>query len=374
MRSAFAVLALVATTTATVESTAQAQRAWQPEIGIQGGYSHVKPAGTGEDDAETLIMLPGGSTLTPLLSYGSLYAIIPWNNKLAVEPTLGFSQFNVFGGGGTAMRIGLRLNYALSDGLYAGGGGVLNYIESGGDNGTQLGLQLGVGYRRQLSPGLNGRIEAQWVTVNEAENVTDAFNAYSVLLGVSSRIGARPAARGRPGAARSTSLWTSALGVVGGYSRVHVVGGGGDFTALTAPGFGSSIAPTLDAFAPGPPVLFAILPIGRNIALEPGLDVTSVDGPVEGSIFAAAVGLRLNYAVTGGWYGAVGGQLTHVDAEDGVSTSVLGGSLAWGYRFTLTRNLGGRVELNYLSNPRNDDLGTATNTFSVLLGVLMPVR
>jgi len=360
------VLALVAG----VATTAQAQNSWQAELGIQGGYSKVKPAGTGIDDAQSFFMLPGAATIVPILTYGSVYAIIPWKGKIAVEPTLGFAQFSL-GTGATAGRLGLRLNYAITPKIYGGAGGVLNYIEQSGTNGTQFGLQLGLGYRLKFSPGLNGRIEAQWVSTANSDNVTGPFNAYSVLVGVSSRLRGSRAAPARRAAA--DKLWTRAIGVNAGYSRVHIVGGGGDATFLSAPGIGGSLA-ALATPIPGPTTLFAILPIGRKTALEPGLDITSIDQG-GGSNLGVAAGLRLNYAVSGGWYGAVGGQLAHVNPSGaGPSASVFGGVLAWGYRFHLSGAFGGRVEMNYLTFPKNDDLGVATNTFSILFGATMPLK
>lgn len=365
MRTTFAMLALVAGVTTSV----QAQRAWQPEIGIQAGYTKSKPSGTGADDAASFIMLPGVSTVAPLLTYGSLYAIIPWSNKVAVEPTFGFSQFAVTGGA-TATRIGARINYAITPRAYGAAGGVFNYIETGGTNGTQLGVQLGLGYRLRLTPRLNGRIEAQWVSTKNSDNIGPS-NAYSVLVGVSSPLSGRAAAPARGARAASNSVWSRAVGVTGGYTRVHLVGGT-DAVFLSAPGVGGSLG-SLGIYAPGPPVLFAIFPIGRKIALEPGLDLASIDQGT-GSAMGVALGLRLNYAVTHGWYGAFGGQLAHLNPITGPSASVFGGTLAWGNRFNLTSNLGGRVELNYLTFPANTDLGAAANTFSVLFGLTMPLR
>lgn len=368
MRTTFALLAVLAGVTTSVN----AQQRWQPEIGFQAGYSHVKPAGTGVDDKNTFIMLPGVSTIVPILTYGSLYAIIPWSNKVAVEPTLGFSQFTVFGSA-TAVRVGARINYAITPKFYGAAGGVVNYL-SQGTSGTQLGAQIGLGYRVKLTQSLNGRIEAQWVTTKNSDEVTGPFNAYSVLLGVSTPLSSRAAApaRGSRGAATSNSLWTRAIGVSGGYSQVHLIGTA-DAVFLTAPGIGGSLG-SLNTYAPGPPVLFAIFPVGRKIAIEPGLDIASVDQG-GGSALGATVSARLNYAFTRGWYGAFGGQVAAFNPSGGGSSaSVFGAGVAWGNRFRLTSNLGGRVELNYLMFPNNSDVGTAANTFSVLFGLMMPLK
>ncbi|HEY6091127.1 MAG TPA: hypothetical protein VIV83_03985 [Gemmatimonadales bacterium] len=370
MRRTFALLALAAGVTTVLP----AQGAWHPEIGIQAGYTKTKPAGTGADDAESFIMLPGGSTIAPLLTYGSLYAIIPWSNKIAVEPTFGFSQFEVGTNGATATRIGARIDYAITPKFYGAAGGVVNYIEQTGTHGTQLGLEVGLGYRLRITQGLNGRIEAQWVSTKNSDNVTGPFNAYSALIGVSTPLSAGGASRSSARSARATSsnsVWTRSVGFNAGYSRVHAVGGG-DLVFLTAPGVGGSLA-ALGAYAPGPPILFAIFPIGRKIALEPGLDLTRIDQGGS-SILSVSLGARLNYAFVHGWYGAIGGQLAHISPSGGNSASVFGGTLAFGARFNLTSSLGGRVELNYLTFPANTDLGAATNTTSVLFGLTMPLH
>ena len=372
MQRTFAILALMGG----LATSAQAQRSWEPEIGIQAGYTKVKPAGTGASDAQSFIMLPGASTVAPLLTYGSLYAIIPWSNKIAVEPTWGFSQFQVGAGGATATRIGARIDYAITPKFYGAAGGVLNYLESNGNHGTQLGVQLGLGYRLRLTQGLNGRIEAQWVSAKNADNVTGPFNAYSALIGVSAPLSGgtgRTSATTRGARSASNSVWSRAIGFTAGYSRVHAVGGA-DFVFLSAPGIGGSL-PGLGAYSPTPPVLFAIFPIGRKIALEPGLDLTSIDQG-SGAAMGVALGVRLNYAVVHGWYGAIGGQLSHVNPSTGSSASVFGGTIAWGDRFNLTSRLGGRVELNYLTFPgnTNPNIGAATNTLSLLFGLTMPLR
>jgi hypothetical protein len=361
----FAMLALAAG----VSTSVQAQRAWQPEIGFQAGYSQSKPAGTGVDDKQTFIMLPGVSTVVPVLTYGSLYAIIPWSEKVAVEPTLGFSQFTLIGGA-TAARLGARINYALTPKVYGAAGGVVNYFSATGSSSMQLGLQVGLGYRLRFTQSLNGRIEAQWVSTANTDDI-NPFNTYSVLVGVSTPLTSRAVAPARGARAASTSVWRRSLGINGGYSHVHLTGGG-DAVFLAAPGIGGSLG-SLGVYVPGPATLFAIFPIGRKIALEPGLDIASIDQG-SGSAVGVAASARLNYAFSRGWYGAVGGQLAYVNPSAGSSASVFGGLLAWGNRFRLTSNLGGRVELNYLTFPNSTDLGSAANTFSVLFGLTVPLK
>jgi hypothetical protein len=50
-------------------------------------------------------------------------------------------------------------------------------------------------------------------------------------------------------------------------------------------------------------------------------------------------------------------------------------NLGWGLRFPLTSGLGGRTEFNYMLTGKNANLGLPpVNTFSVNLGVTMPLR
>ena len=97
MRKSFAIAALVVLAT-----PAAAQRSWQPEIGIQGGFSSYKTAGTG-GNATTFIDLPGGTFLTTILTYAPVYAILPVGRRLALEPQFGGSQVNL---GGNTFTVG----------------------------------------------------------------------------------------------------------------------------------------------------------------------------------------------------------------------------------------------------------------------------
>jgi hypothetical protein len=83
---------------------------------------------------------------------------------------------------------------------------------------------------------------------------------------------------------------------------------------------------------------------------------------------------RLNYAFGPGWYAAAGPNVWHVVETGSPAVAIVGASLAWGYRFRLTGALGGRVELNYTSFPRNDQLDQASNTLGLMLGALLPLR
>jgi len=361
-----------------VSSPVVAQQRWHPEIGIQGGYARVKPAGTGtSSDYTDLFEFPSPGYLVPLLSYGPLFATIPWSDRFAVEPTLGFGQLQV-GTDVTTVRLGVRGNYAFTEHLYGGLGAVLNYISSGNSQ-MQLGAQLGVGYRFGLAPRLGARVEASWVSTRPNPNI-GATNAYAVLFGVSARLDG--AASTLPASRPADRAWQPMLGMRGGYANAHIVGGG-SISGVIFPGFGGS----LPAIAGGalaltqPPTIFAILPIGRRLALEPGLDIHRVQSSGQ-TVFSGNLGARLNVAVHAGWYAAVGGQFTYLKATPGTfvdpnrgSASVTGATLAWGYRFHIAGQVGGRTELNYSMYAKNADIPIPpVNVTSILFGLTMPLN
>jgi len=364
LRKLLAIAALVVLAT-----PAAAQRTWQPEIGIQGGFSSYKTAGTG-GNATTFIELPGGTFLTTILTYAPVYAILPVGRRLALEPQFGGSQVNLGGSTFTVGRVGLRFDYAFGPGLYGAAGGVLNVAYTGSPGNKQVGLQLGVGYRTHLSGPLNGRVEANWVTTH-ASDLLGASNAYSVLLGVSSTLGGSTA--GRPARASAMKAWSPVIGFVAGYGDAHAVGSGGDVTGIFFPGVTNSFA-VFGTAIPAPPTLFAIIPLGGKWAIEPSFDVHHV-GSSGSSATSFEAGARFDYAVTDGWYAAAGGQLTNVNPSSGSSATLTGASVAWGYRFHLAGATGGRVEVNYLMTGKNNTVGTPPiNTLTVLFGLTMPLQ
>jgi hypothetical protein len=359
---AFGALVVMAT-------AANAQQTWQPEIGVQGGFSSIKPAGTGANST-TLIDLPGGSFITTILSYAPLYAIVPVGKRIALEPQLGASQLTLGATAVTVARVGLRLDYSFGPGLYGAAGTVLNIVEPGSPGNKQVGLQVGVGYRTHLAGSLNGRVEGNWVTTH-ASDVAAAFNTYSILLGVSSTLSGRTA--GRPTQVGGAKAWSPVLGVSGGYGSAHAVGAGGDLTGVFLPGGLNSFS-FLGPAVPAPATLFAIVPVGRKWAIEPSFDLHHF-APSGASATSFDVGARLDYAVAGGWYAAGGGQLVSVNPNVGSSGTLIGADVAWGYRFHLAGPTGGRVEVNYLMTGKNDTLGNpAINTLSFLFGLTMPLR
>jgi len=57
------------------------------------------------------------------------------------------------------------------------------------------------------------------------------------------------------------------------------------------------------------------------------------------------------------------------------SASLTGLLVAWGYRFHLAGQFGGRFEVNYLQSGKNTDLGIGpTNTLGLAFGAMMPLK
>jgi len=363
-------LALLAVT------SAQAQRgSWQSEVGIQGGFSRFKPAGTAAKDHVDLFDVPGfGGT--------SLYAIVPLRERIAVEPSFSFTQGSYLFGF-TLASIGLRADYALTDKIYGAAGGLLQFTEALGTHESQLGLQVGVGYRLRLGSGLNGRVEANWQTTHKA-TLAQPSNTYSLLFGLSSPVGASNPAPGR--AARAANrAWEPMIGAQGGYTRVHAVGGG-DLAFLSFPGFGGAAVTTQlagiagNTLIPTPPTVFAIIPVGTKLAVEPGLDLHRAQS--QGlTVFSGNYNVLPDYAVSGGWYAAAREHLNWLKATKGFfndpnkgSVSVTGANVAWGYRFRIGGALGGRIEANYTMFKNNQDVNQGTNALGLMFGATMPLR
>ena len=191
MQRTFAILTVLASLT----TTAQAQRAWQSEIGVQGGFVRVKPAGTGKADQLDVFAVPGANYALGLLTQGSVYAIIPASEKLAVEPSFVVAQLDG-GTTNTTSRLGVRANYAFTPTFYAAAGGLLLYLHSSGSQSKTLGLQGAVGYRMHLTGLLNARIEANVSATKRTKNL-NPFDSYGVLFGVSTRLHGAAAPAGR---------------------------------------------------------------------------------------------------------------------------------------------------------------------------------
>ena len=356
----FALIALLVGIT----TLSQAQR-WRSEFGIQSGYTRIKPAGTGAHDQIDLIGIPGFNLPGLLPAGASLFAIVPLKNRIALETSLSTLQGNaLILGDATFFKWDVRGDYAITPHVYAAAGGALHFVETNGAHETQLGVATALGYRFGFIRGLLGRVEANALFIGKAK-LLPPVDVYALEFGVSKALAAAAPARA------SNRAWQSMLGIQGGYTRAHDVGGG-DRTALAVPGIGGSIS-VLGTPA-GPPILFAILPIARKIAIEPGIDLARVQASGT-TVVAVNSSTRVDYAVAGGWYGAVGGNLLYLKATGQGSETVTGLNAAWGYRFPLTSSLGGRFEIDYTMMKANTKLLLPPiNTLGLQFGATMPLR
>jgi hypothetical protein len=359
---------------ATIPTSARAQRSWQTEFGMQGGFTRLVAAGSASDPIDAF-SIPGFNLGNALPSAAGLYVIVPWTNKLALETDFAASQFSS-GVTVTFLSAGLRGDYALTRHAYAAAGGSLVY-NNGLANETQLGIQGALGYRFALARGLSGRLEARAAFFGKAENA-DAADVYSVLLGVS-----KVTSRGR--ATRSASMpssvhrWSTQIGIAGGYADVHLVGTG-SLTALSVPGYGGGLGNAFGGAAAAlraitlPPTVFVIIPIGNRLAVEPAVDIHRFQSSGQ-TDFSGNLSARLDYAVHGGWYGALGGNLQYLKSTGVDAATRTGVNVGWGYRFALPQDVGGRVEANYTMFSKNTTLTLPpTNIFGLMLGVTVPVK
>jgi hypothetical protein len=205
------------------------------------------------------------------------------------------------------------------------------------------------------------------MTRHYAHDEGNTVRTHNLLLGILLLAVAVPAAAQRRAAPRRA--WEPAIGIAGGYYIIYLPGQGSlDGFAAPGTGFGGLLP-----VAPSPTGLFAILPIGEKLALEPSFDAHRTQSGGTTTFTGQLLG-RLDYAWKGGWYGAAGANLLYFKSTGASATTVLGVNVGWGYRFRLTRNLGGRFEASYLMYPQNDDLGQATNTFGLSFGVTMPLK
>ena len=181
--------------------------------------------------------------------------------------------------------------------------------------------------------------------------------------------GAAPA----PRATADDRAWKTVVGIQGGYTRVHAVNGAGDLSALSLPGIGGNLSGT-GSLTMNPPTMFVIFPVGRKLAIEPGLDIHRTQGNGQ-TISSINLSTRANYAVTGGWYAAAGGNLVLLHATGVGGGNVAGANLAWGYRFPVKGSLGGRAEINYTMMADNSTFGVPPmNTLGVMLGLTMAMK
>lgn len=162
---------------------AQAQ-AWQTELGLQGGFVRLKPAGTGRSDQNDAFLAPGFNLGPAFPAPNALFMVVPLSPKVALEPSLGAAFFSL-GGSASVVQAGLRIDYAIASGLYGAGGALLGRVSGAG---YEAGLQVAGGYRFHLTGPVHARIEANIQTWKGKSGVINPLDTYGLLFGISARL------------------------------------------------------------------------------------------------------------------------------------------------------------------------------------------
>lgn len=367
---------------------AAAQKSWDTEVGIQGGFSRFKLTGSPTSSSQLdVYSIPSTMVISVFPTTNAAFAIFPVGDKLALEPGLSFVQQIGLGAGPVPniATLSFRADYALTRQFYGALGLYSRYVS--GFSGTlpnasphfQFGLEAAAGYRLHLAPRLNGRIEIQAITVKK-QDLAQPFNVYSLLFGMSTPLSEPPAAGRRGAAPAARGAWVPEFGVSAGYTAVHLVGGP-DLSVFSFPGSGASSYAGL-VTTPSAPSLFAIFPLNDRLAAEVGVDATNIRAGT-GTIASFQLAPRVDMAFGNRWYGALGPSFHFAkNTSNGTAiTGVTGIGAAWGYRFHFSGALNGRVEASYgLTAKRNHGapLGGGaeppTSAFGVNVGMMMPLK
>lgn len=139
---------------------------WGWAMGLQGGYAHT----SGDGFELTSLSLPGAQNAISLVGGGfplpgvaPLFVQIPVSERIALEPSVGYSSVKIESGGKlSSYSLGLRADYAFNRTFYAALSG--DYTGFGGDLDIDATTGFGVaaGVRFPLVAGLNGRTELSW--------------------------------------------------------------------------------------------------------------------------------------------------------------------------------------------------------------------
>jgi len=163
---------------------AQAQ-GWQTELGLQGGFVRLKPAGTHRNDHVDVLAAPGWDLGPAFPVPSSIFLTIPVGDKMALEPSF---TGTILSAGNTLsiFQAGLRVNYSLTKNVYGAAGGLLGHIST---IGYEAGLQVAGGYRFHLTGPVSARLEANvamWK--GKSGGGIAAIDTYGLLFGISSRL------------------------------------------------------------------------------------------------------------------------------------------------------------------------------------------
>lgn len=344
-----------------------AQQWSQTALGLEGGFTYIKYAGTKFFDSE--LHLPGFSDGTPLPTPPSLYLIVPVSGRLALEPsvTVGLSSNLLFWG--THFQLGLRADYLITSTFYGAVGGVLVRQAQGNGvtntSGYNLGAQAAMGARFHLTDVIDGRAEAQAQFWGKTRTAV-AQNVYSLMLGFSAPLDGKAASRTVGGDAHHPHRGVR-LGIAGGLSDEHITNGS-DQLQLSVPGSGTQ-APFVS-----PPAFFVTVPLSDRLTLEPGLELHRTH--YNGFTYATgALAARVNMGLGSGWY--VGSGLVEVVKKGTITRLVglTGASLQGGYEFKLAGAWDGRLELSHIILARQRAWHEPPlSVTSLMVGATVPVN
>lgn len=160
---------------------------WPLAIGFQGGYSHLSSdagdiSGFSLPGTENAIVAGG----LPLPGVAPLFVQIPVGERLALEPSLGYSSVDVDGSTKVSMQsLGVRALYAFNRHLY--GGVSFDYVGYGGDLDIDATTGYGVagGIRFPLLSGLTGRTELTFRKFSADDGFLGDFTNTAVSFAVS---------------------------------------------------------------------------------------------------------------------------------------------------------------------------------------------
>lgn len=316
-----------------------------PRFGLQAGFTQVRYAGL-HTRFYNAFDLPG-------LNFGPdepwpavLYVIAPIAPRLALEPSLTVSSNEEGVFWETTMQAGLRADYLLTRHVYAAGGIVLGRLGRAATPlrpGFTVGMQAAAGYRLPVASSLELRTEVLAQFWRAKTKAIPAYDTYSILVGVAAPLASRASPAGT--AARSAppaTTWRLSLGTSAGVVDVHFQDRNAEQLAVMFPSWGSGGGPAVSS-----PSLYLTIPVTRQLALEPGLDVHRYHAPGYDALFSH-LSTRLNYGFRGGWYAGAGLDLgVRKLHTGGPLLGLTGGTVDGGYRFHLTGAWEGRLEVSH---------------------------
>lgn len=344
-----------------------AAQGWTSQIGVTGGMFWQKPAGTGQSDLISGWRTPYSGSTVP-----GLFIVTPLKDRVAFEFGLAASHDKLTEASGlfaptssSDVRLTGRADLLLGGGAYVGIGGFVRRRQIDSTHTLQTGLVGALGYQRPIGPGLNMRIEGQWITQRKTDAISPS-NVYAFVFGISRNLNSG----GKAQAARHTfTPWRLEVGVGGGYVHDHLYGVVQGLyvdvheTMLYVPGSGGT----------APPAMFFEVPLRGRLALDVGFalertrqfDTTVVDGQL-------APGLAV--ALYRGWYADVGGNLRYLEQTGTKGFAFAGAHVATGYRLPLTNAVESRVDVSYTAFKERANFPLAQNSLAVLLGVALALH